>query len=133
MGSVLMLTGCGKTLITPGQLSHHHFVLIEVDGSETGTLQTRQMTPDLDFGAHLYLSATVCGTFQGIGEIYNNQLTVSQLSFESASCENRNAKRWEQAVRQVLETPNIGLKLNNNRLTVSNSQHTLTYIRRDWL
>ncbi|AOV96980.1 heat-shock protein HslJ [Edwardsiella hoshinae] len=84
LGVCALLGGC-RLAPTAAQLQHHHYVLQAIDGRPiAGSAQ--RMTPDLEFGQDLWLSATLCGQLSGQATLHAGHLRVANLHERPAPC-----------------------------------------------
>ncbi|XEH55027.1 META domain-containing protein [Edwardsiella tarda] len=92
LGMSALLVGC-HLAPTAAQLQHHHYVLQAIDEQPIAG-DAQRMTPDLEFGQGMWLSATLCGQMSGQATLHAGQLRVADLHEQPAPCAD---PRWQMA------------------------------------
>ncbi|CNE93074.1 heat shock protein HslJ [Yersinia nurmii] len=133
----ILLAGCGMNQsqntanqITAGDLQHHNFVLVSVDGQSPKNQQGNM--PNIEFGEKMHISGAMCNRFMGQGELKDSVLTVEALAGTRMMCNDSQLNQWDTLIGEVLAS-GAKVTLNKGELTLSNGSHTLIYTSRDWV
>ncbi|NAX20137.1 META domain-containing protein [Vibrio sp. V39_P1S14PM300] len=131
----LLSVGCsmysGSAELTPQDLQHHNWELIQVDGQAI-TQGDRQRMPRLEVGEKMTVNGNAgCNNFFGQGELKDNQFRVDKIGMTMKSCSSE-AMQIEQAVAETLSTWST-ITLTKEHLILRDDNHELTYRLRDWV
>lgn len=122
--TLLALSACSTTSSIPS-LADSQWTLIGVDGQAL----VDNTHSSLGFNDDLRLSGNAgCNNFFGGAEIKGDQLTADHLGVTKMACLSADAQQLEATVLATFNQP-LTLSQQGDELTLSNSEHTLTYQR----
>lgn len=133
----LLLAACQTHQVKAGssqqsleqQLMHHNFVLTEVDGQRIAKKQT---APSISFGEKLFVSASMCNDFNGMGTINNATLKVKTLSKTELECVDEDLSRWDSLINRMLKN-GATVTLTKDHLTLTQGHYKLVYALSDYM
>lgn len=133
----VLLAACSSTdkadFVTPADLQHHRWVLIEVDGKEVPEAHN-DIRPDLEIGEAMTSHGNAgCNGFHGQAEINpkTGEFRIEKMAMTMKMCQGE-AMNIERAVASTLSAWSK-IDLGKDSLTLSNDQHKLTYTLKDWV
>ncbi|BBV08489.1 heat-inducible protein [Providencia stuartii] len=115
--------------VTEQQLIHHNFILTEVDGHP---IVGKVGVPSLSFGEKMFVSATMCNDFHGMGRINNATLVVKHLSKTELECVDEDLSKWDPLIKRML-TEGADISYNDKKLTLSQGRYKLVYVLKDYV
>lgn len=110
-------------------LIHHRFVLTEVNGK---TIKAKQTVPYISFGEKMFISASMCNDFNGMGNINNAKVTVKNLAKTELECVDEDLSKWDLMITRML-TEGATINLTNNQLVLIQGHYKLVYTLRDYV
>ncbi|QBH96250.1 heat shock protein HslJ [Limnobaculum zhutongyuii] len=133
--SAVLLSGCTLTdgnAVKESDLLHHNFILTSVDGKNMADTTKEKRPLNIEFGENMHVSGAMCNRFMGQATLTNGVLTTKQLASTRMACIDEQISQLDQVIATTL---NNGAKvtLDQGVLTLSSSQHTLTYKLSDWV
>lgn len=111
------------------KLMHHNFVLTEVDGKAVSDKQT---PPSLSFGEKMFVSASMCNDFNGLGKISNSKIKVRNLSKTELECVDEDLSKWDILINRMLSDGAM-ITLTKDYLTLEQGHYKLVYKLRDYV
>ncbi|WP_395755736.1 META domain-containing protein [Edwardsiella ictaluri] len=128
------LAGACSAPPTAQQLLHHRYVLQAIDDHPlVETTATRALTPDLEFGEKLWVSASLCGRLSGQATLRRGTLRIAELQRTPAPCPD---PVWQTAQHRLETMLRYGarLTLQGDTLELRDAQGLLLRYRlRDWM
>ncbi len=131
----LLLAACQSTgskdpMISAQDLQHHNWVLTQIDGSPVVTPDKMQ-PPHLEIGENLSANGNAgCNNFFGQAEIKENKFRIAQMGKTMKMCIN-NVMATESTLSKVLSDWSE-MSLTKDSMTLTNSDHSLTFELSDW-
>lgn len=134
----ILLAACQSTgnenamakAITPQDLQHHNWELIQIDGEAIETPDNMQ-APRLEIGEEMTANGNAgCNNFFGQGELDNNRFRIQQMGMTMKMCHN-DVMGTEMTFSKSLSDWNE-ISLTNESMTLTNESHTLTFKLSDW-
>ncbi|CDH21961.1 META domain-containing protein [Xenorhabdus bovienii] len=132
--ATLLLTACQSSgvsatgNVTVRDLQHRNFALISVNGATVSNKEDSKLS--IAFGEKMFVSATMCNHFMGMGKLKKRVLTASILEKSQMFCVNEQLHQWDQVIYDVL-TEGATVRLKSKQLTLTNDKNTLVYVLRD--
>lgn len=111
------------------QLMHHNFVLAEIDGQTVGR---KTGMPSIAFGEKMFVSATMCNDFYGMGRINQSTLVVKYLSKTELECVDEDLSKWDQLINRML-TDGAVVSYNEKELVLTQGHYKLVYRLKDYM
>ncbi|MTC60970.1 META domain-containing protein [Providencia rustigianii] len=111
------------------QLMHHNFVLAEVNGKK---VRNKQIAPAISFGEKMFVSASMCNDFNGMGTFDNTKLKVKSLTKTELQCVDEDLSRWDSIINRML-TEGATVELTKNRLVLLQGHYKLVYTLSDYM
>ncbi|MBK5073098.1 heat shock protein HslJ [Budviciaceae bacterium CWB-B4] len=133
--SAVLLSGCTLTdsnSVKESDLQHHNFILIGVDGKNMADTTKEKRPLNIEFGENMHVSGTMCNRFMGQATLKNGVLTAKQLASTRMACIDEQISQLDQVIATTLSN-GAKVTLDQGVLTLSSSQHTLTYKLKDWV
>lgn len=115
--------------VTEQQLIHHSFVLTEMDGN---TITGKVGVPTLSFGEKMFISATMCNDFYGMGRISDSVLTVKHLSKTELECVDEDLSKWDKLIKRMLTDGSV-VSYHGKKLILTQGRYKLVYTLRDYI
>lgn len=115
--------------VTEQQLIHHNFVLTEINGE---SIVGKTSTPTISFGEKMFVSATMCNDFNGMGRINNAALTVKHLSKTELECVDEDLSKWDALIKRML-TDGAVISYDDQKLILSQGRSKLVYTLKDYI
>lgn len=115
--------------VTEQQLIHHNFILTEIDGER---IVGKTGTPTISFGEKMFVSATMCNDFNGMGRINNSALTVKHLSKTELECVDEDLSKWDILIKRML-TDGAVISYDDQKLILSQGRSKLVYTLKDYI
>lgn len=139
--SLLTLSACASTVptpaehssphaLTPQDLAHRHFILIQVD--HTTVAQGNTMYPGVDFNEHQQFAATFCNDLQGTYRIKDQYISSELRPVSQRQCTNPALAKWDSLFTDMLQQ-GANITLENHSLTLSTPSHTMYFQLKDWV
>ncbi len=134
----LLLAACQSTggkdsmtsMISAQDLQHHNWVLTQIDGDAI-TTPGKMQPPHLEIGENLSANGNAgCNNFFGQAEIKDNKFRVAQMGMTMKMCIN-NVMETESTFSKVLSDWSE-ISLTKDNMTLTNSDHSLTFELNDW-
>ncbi|WP_153447250.1 META domain-containing protein [Vibrio algicola] len=133
----LLLAACSSqdkvSMVTPSDLQHHHWELSEIDGTPVAENKFGQV-PDIEIGENMNShGSTGCNSYRGMAEINaeTGEFRISKMAMTMKMCQG-DAMTTERAVASTLSAWST-IDLNKQSLELSNDEHTLTFVLKDWV
>ncbi|ELX8378281.1 META domain-containing protein [Providencia vermicola] len=115
--------------VTEQQLIHHNFVLTEIDGKP---IIDKISVPSLSFGEKMFVSATMCNDFHGMGRINKSTLMVKHLSKTELECVDEDLSKWDSLINRML-TDGADISFSDKKLTLTQGRYKLVYTLKDYM
>ncbi|EKT57532.1 META domain-containing protein [Providencia sneebia] len=115
--------------VTEQQLLHHNFILTEIDGRP---ITGKTSTPTISFGEKMFITATMCNDFYGMGRVHNATLRVKHLSKTELECVDEDLSKWDPLIKQML-SDGVAISYNNKSLVLSQGKKKLVYTLHDYI
>ncbi|KAA1187283.1 heat shock protein HslJ [Photorhabdus heterorhabditis] len=116
--------------VSVGDLQHHRFVLVSVNGESAKNQDGR--VPTIEFGEKMHVSGSMCNLFMGQGKLKNSILTVKDLASTQMLCADDKLNKWDYLIGKVL-ADGVKVTLKNQKLTLSHDNNTLVYKLKDYV
>lgn len=133
--SAALMSGCthtDKNFVQESDLLHHNFILTSVDGSAIADTGKQPRPLNIEFGQDMHINGAMCNNFMGKATLENGVLTATQMVSTRMACFDEEINRLDQIIAQML-SKGANVNLENNILTLTTPEHTLTYRLRDWI
>lgn len=115
--------------VTEQQLIHHSFVLTEINGN---TITGKVGMPTISFGEKMFVSATMCNDFYGMGRINSSVLMVKYLSKTELECVDEDLSTWDKLIKRML-TDGTVVSYHDKKLILTQGRNKLVYTLRDYI
>lgn len=134
----LLLAACQSTgaqndmanTITPQDLQHHNWELVQIDGETVNTPENMQ-PPRLEIGEKMTANGNAgCNNFFGQGELKDNKFRIPQMGMTMKMCQ-EGVMGTEMAFSKSLSEWNE-ISLTKESMTLTSESHTLTFTLSDW-
>ena len=92
----------------------------------------KQTIPSISFGEKMFISASMCNDFNGLGAIHNSKLTVKNLSKTELECVDEELSKWDLLISQML-THGVAIMYSKNQLVLTQGHNKLVYTLKDYI
>jgi len=122
---------CGETdLVVAGDLQHHRWVLVELDGVVLH--QPERYQPSIEIGEHLtFMGFSGCNNMRGNAQLQGNTIVIPRIATTRKACPAPFGQIESSLLSLLSQSPKISLS-NESELLLSKGQFSSRWQLADW-
>ena len=125
---------CSKTsIVTHGDLQHHRWVLVSINGNKIEAEKLGNKIPEIDFGEQMTVTGnTGCNRFFGQATLQRNQFVIGSMKSTRMSC-TASQNKMELKLKQLLGSESKITIDDKRNLMLEAGDTRLDYRLNDWV